>query len=246
MHNPLFSLNEVSKVYENINREKSQALSNITISLLGNNITCIMGNSGSGKTTLLRTIAKLETATSGTIDFNYDSDKLGYVFQNNSVFPWMTVAENIGYAMKIRRIEKENIDEKVKLLVDMVNLPQTHLNKYPKELSGGELRRLAIASALSKDTQLLLLDEPTSQLDDMNKWSIQDLVQRIWASKKMAVLWVTHDIEEAIYMSNQVIIMKKGQIVENVPVELTYPRTNEMRVSPRFLALKLKISELLC
>lgn len=233
-------------MYESINGEAKLALNGISLAIPNHTISSIVGSSGSGKTTLLRIIAKLESITSGEIEFKYDSNGLGFVFQDHSVFPWMTVAQNIGYALKILGFNQRDITEKVKSLASMVGLPFSYLSKYPKELSGGERRRLAIASALSKKTQLLLLDEPTSQLDDINKWAIQDLVQRIWSIEHMAVIWVTHDIEEAVYMAEQVIIMKEGQILETIPVQIAYPRTNEIRATSEFLALKLKISELLC
>lgn len=241
------NLVEVSKQYDSIKGQQVLALDNITLNINKYEFVGIIGESGSGKTTLIEIIANLNKPTSGVLSFNKDKPKIGIVFQDNSILPWKTVQGNLKLAYKSlssnEKGESENdfFDE----MLDVVGLPSNiYKNKYSKELSGGEKRRVAIACSLIHDPTLLLLDEPTSQLDVQSKRKIQETLQDLWLKKKFTCVFVTHDIEEAVFLSDRIIKLDKGEIVDNIEDKLPRPRTNEMRLTVEFQSYLSKIGEI--
>ena len=222
-------------------------MDNISTKIYANEILCIVGTSGSGKSTFLRIISGLENPTTGRISLSENrGKKIGFVFQDNSLYPWMTVQENILFPLSINLIDPS----KGKSIADYYSLivglnPEVYLSKYPSELSGGEKRRVSIAMNLAFDPEVMLMDEPTSSLDDLNKFRMQETIQNIWLTKKSSFIIVTHDIEEAIFLGSRIFVFKEGKFVENIQIIENYPRTSNFKNEPEFLKLKEKIKSFL-
>jgi NitT/TauT family transport system ATP-binding protein/sulfonate transport system ATP-binding protein len=168
----------------------------------------------------------------------------GMVFQSYTLFPWLTVADNIAFGLREKgTLEKERQDI-VASYVDLVGLKGFE-NHWPKQLSGGMQQRTAIARALANDPEILLLDEPFGALDNQTRGLMQELLLGIWEKRKKTVLFVTHDIEEAIFMASRVIVMsaRPGRIKSDVVVDLPHPRHYTIKTSPEFSALKARLTE---
>lgn len=220
---------------ENLIREYSsrakrfRALNNVSLSLAEGEFVTIVGRSGSGKSTLLRILAGIERPTSGSVRRAHDhGDRVGMVFQGNSIFPWRTVRGNLTYSLESRgsSADKARLADELCKLVGLN--PDNFLDKYPRELSGGEARRVAIGMALSADASLLLFDEPTSQLDYVSRIELQTMVHKLWVDRQQSVLYVTHDIDEAILLGQRVLVLRDGKIEDSVAVDLRLPRTHDM------------------
>jgi NitT/TauT family transport system ATP-binding protein len=227
------------------------ALADINIEILSNEFVSIVGPSGCGKSTLLRILGGLNDHTAGKIILNDraldgpGADR-GMVFQGYTLFPWLTVEQNIEFGLKIKKIpkpERRKIVEKY--------LKQVHLVKfrksYPKELSGGMKQRVAIARALANSPEVLLMDEPFGALDPQTKSAMQLLLRQIWQVEHATVLFVTHDIEEAVFLSQRVYVMgvDPGRIIADIPVYLPYERTLDIKDDPEFILLRKEISALI-
>ena len=207
----------------------------------------IVGPSGCGKTTLLRLIVGLESPTSGEIFLDDQkitgaSHERGLVFQDPTLYPWLNVYHNVASGLIARNIFKENkkdVDEFIKL-VGLSGFEKS----YPHQLSGGMAQRVALARALLNRPKVLLLDEPLGALDAFTRMQMQDEVLRIWKERKTTMVLITHDVDEAIYMSDRIIVMspRPGKIQQIIPVEIGRPRA---RNNPDFFALRSKILEIL-
>lgn len=202
----------------------------------------ILGPSGSGKSTLLRTIAGLLMYTTGEIylagkHLNGPRSGVGMIFQNANLMPWRTVLENIRLPMDLNQSQGPNM-EKVHHLIRLVGL-EGFENVLPRDLSGGMAQRVAIARALVQNPDLLLLDEPFGALDALTRERMGDELLRIWNAEQKTIIMVTHNIDEAIYLSDRIIILsdRPAHIVLDVPVQLPRPRTEETRYTPAFGAL---------
>ena len=205
----------------------------------------ILGASGCGKTTLLRLIAGLDAVQSGEILLDGKSvkgtdSKRGYVFQQGCLFEWLTVEENIALGLKVRKVFKENAN-RVQEFIEKIGLVGFEKN-YPHQISGGMAQRVAIARALINDPEVLLLDEPMGALDSFTRAEIQDLLLNLKQKNNTTMILVTHDIDEAIYLSNRIVIMtpRPGRISEVLTIDETFPRN---RGSEEFLKLRKKILE---
>lgn len=223
------------------------ALRAITISLNAGELVSLVGPSGCGKSTLLRLIAGLEVADSGELlvgpePITGPSAERGLVFQDPSLFPWLTVRGNIEAGLVARGVLKQQRGE-VADFMRLVGL-EAFANAYPHHLSGGMAQRVALARALINHPKVLLLDEPLGALDAFTRMRMQDEVLRLWQARRTTSLLVTHDIDEAIYMSDRIVIMTPcpGRIDQVIPVSLTRPRD---RSSPEFLQMRGKILQLL-
>jgi ABC-type nitrate/sulfonate/bicarbonate transport system ATPase subunit len=166
------------------------------------------------------------------------------VFQSYTLFPWLTVRENIAFGLVEKGAASPAIRETVEAYLDKVGL-RGFENHYPKQLSGGMQQRTAIARALANDPAILLLDEPFGALDNQTRALMQELLLGIWERERKTVLFVTHDIEEAIFMASRVVVMsaRPGRIKAEVPVDLPHPRHYTMKTSPDFTALKARLTE---
>ena len=242
-------LREVSKdfpVPEN-ERVRALALDSISLSLAAGELVSIVGPSGCGKSTLLRLIAGLDAPTSGALwtgtePITGPSAERGLVFQDPNLFPWLTVRRNIEAGLVACGVLREKRHE-VAEFMRLVGL-EAFANAYPHHLSGGMAQRVALARALINHPKVLLLDEPLGALDAFTRMRMQDEVLRLWQARRSTVLMVTHDIDEAIYMSDRLVIMtpRPGRIDRIIIVDLDRPR---QRSSPEFLRLRGDILELL-
>lgn len=225
--NTYIEVNGVSKRYSDQGREVD-ALSDINFTVKKGEIVCIVGASGCGKSTLLRAIAGIDTEYDGEIlvggkKVSHTSKETGIVFQEHRLFPWLTVEQNIGYALD--NVSKEKKKQLISKYIELVGL--TGFEKaYPRQLSGGMAQRGGIARALVNTPPLLLLDEPFGALDTFTKISMQNELKRIQKSSHTTMIMVTHDIDEAIYLSNHLIVLssRPGKIKKIFNIELAEPR----------------------
>jgi ABC-type nitrate/sulfonate/bicarbonate transport system ATPase subunit len=232
------SLNNVSKRFQSLIGKTVEALRDVSLEIDAGEFLTIVGRSGCGKSTLLQLIAGIEKPTSGTIEIVGEDFKprVGFVFQSNTVFPWRTVNDNLAYALEIRGANRAERNEESSRLCQLVGLaPDQFLRKYPKELSGGETRRVAIGMALAYRSNVLLLDEPTSQLDYVTRLSMQQIVQDIWLKNPFTAVYVTHDIEEAIFLGDRVLLLEHGIVQETLKIDLKRPRDKRVLDDPLFL-----------
>jgi ABC-type nitrate/sulfonate/bicarbonate transport system ATPase subunit len=223
------------------------ALDNVSLSLAAGELVSLVGPSGCGKSTLLRLIAGLDSPDSGELMVGAEpitspNAERGLVFQDPNLFPWLTVRRNIEAGLVARRVfheKRHEVDEFMRL----VGL-ESFADAYPHHLSGGMAQRVALARALINDPKVLLLDEPLGALDAFTRMRMQDEVLRLWQARRTTMLLVTHDIDEAIYMSDRIVIMtqRPGRIERTIPVALQRPRD---RSSADFLHLRGEILELL-
>ena len=213
-----------------IDRKPLRVLQNINLEVADGEFISVVGRSGCGKSTLLRLISGLENGYSGEIRLDGEvihapSLDRGLVFQDPSLLPWMTVRDNVAFALSNVRISKAEKADRVAELIDLVGLKGFE-SAYPKELSGGMAQRAAIARALVTQPKVLLLDEPLGALDALTRVRLQNELQRIWLKHKMTVIMVTHDVEEAVYLGDRVVIMdpNPGRIRRIVEVPHAHPR----------------------
>jgi NitT/TauT family transport system ATP-binding protein len=208
----------------------------------------IVGPSGCGKTTLLRMLGGLESATSGSIEIAQgDSDKPvnSMIFQGESIFPWMTVWNNAAYGLKMRSVPKAEVREVVSHYLDRTGLSK-FANAYPHQLSGGMKQRVSIARAFANDPDILLMDEPFSALDEQNKTLLQEELLRIWDESKKTVLFITHSVDEAVTLGDQIMVMtaQPGKAKTLVEVPFERPRqVLELRARPEYGELVYRIWE---
>ncbi len=204
--------------------ENQPVLKSLNLSINKNEKISIIGRSGCGKTTLLLLLAGLLKPNSGTIRINEEElidirKETGIIFQNGGLFPWKTVYENCALGLKARHVSKKEIEEKINSV--LINLEINHLkNLYIKDLSGGQKQRVAIARTLVLDSNVLLFDEPSASLDAFTKENFQDLLLNIYDKYPLCSIIVTHDIEEAVYLGQKIIVMKDGNIDEIIINEL--------------------------
>jgi ABC-type nitrate/sulfonate/bicarbonate transport system ATPase subunit/ABC-type nitrate/sulfonate/bicarbonate transport system substrate-binding protein len=225
-----------------------QALQDVSFSVKDGEFVAIVGPSGCGKTTLLRVIAGLQKPTRGTIsldglEIDRPSDDLGMVFQQSTLFPWLTVEENIAFGLVLKHQNKEAIQGAVNKYLTVTGLNQFK-DAYPRALSGGMQQRVAIARTLANNPKAVMLDEPFAALDVQARSQMQEFLANLQEQEQKTSLLVTHDIEEAIYLADRIVLLstKPGTVKEIVPVDLPRPRRGEIRFSDEFVKLKKYIS----
>jgi NitT/TauT family transport system ATP-binding protein len=223
------------------------ALDGIDLEIQSGEFVCLLGPSGCGKSTLLNSIAGFIAPTSGVLEANGKQVKgpgpdRAMVFQEYALFPWMTVAQNIAFGLDIRGDEKVAAATIVDQLLVKLQL-QEFRDRFPKDLSGGMRQRVAIARALAIDSPMLLMDEPFGALDALTRRTLQDELLRVWAELKKTIVFVTHGIEESIYLADRVVAMtyRPGTVKRIVPITLPRPRDPS---SPEFNALKKEVTRL--
>ena len=227
----------------------TEALQPTTLTVSDNDFISILGPSGCGKSTLLRIVAGLDTPTHGRVLLDgmpvsgAGADR-GMVFQSYTLFPWLTVEQNICFGLREKRMAAPQQKEIAAHYIDKVGLAGFE-HHYPKMLSGGMQQRTAIARALANDPKILLLDEPFGALDHQTRALMQELLLSIWESERKTVLFVTHDIEEAVFMANRIAVMtaRPGRIKAEVAVPLAHPRHYTIKTSPQFSELKRRLTE---
>ena len=236
----------VNKIFQTGDRELV-ALKDINLEIPRGQFTCLLGPSGCGKSTLLNAVAGFSLPTSGTITADgkpvtEPGPDRGMVFQEYALFPWMTVEDNVGFGLEIKGMAKAEIRRRVDGLLAMLSLSDFR-TRFPKDLSGGMRQRVAIARVLALDSPIMLMDEPFGALDALTRRNLQDELLRIWAELKKTILFVTHSIEEAIYLADRIVVMtyRPGMVKRDIIVEL--PRERDP-ASPEFNALKRELGQL--
>jgi ABC-type nitrate/sulfonate/bicarbonate transport system ATPase subunit len=225
------------------------ALQPVSLEVADNDFITILGPSGCGKSTLLRIVAGLDAPTAGRVLLDGapvagPGRDRGMVFQSYTLFPWLSVEENIRFGLREQGMPPARQREIASHYVERVGLTGFERH-YPKMLSGGMQQRTAIARALANDPKILLLDEPFGALDHQTRGLMQELLLGIWEAERKTVLFVTHDIEEAIFMASRVIVMtaRPGRIKQQVAVPLPHPRHYTVKTTPGFSALKARLTE---
>ena len=220
----------ITKTFKNNNGEKIQAISNINLDINENEFVCIVGESGCGKTTTLRLISGFDVPTEGKIvlegnEINGPGPERGVVFQEYTLFPWRNVLENVIFGLEIIKVSKRERKQKAKKYLEMVGLADC-ADAYPHELSGGMQQRVAIIRALILNPKILLMDEPFGALDARTRISLQNELLRIWVTEKKTILFVTHSINEAVFLADRVVVMKSGpgRIHDIIEIDLARPR----------------------
>ena len=239
MEPPVIRLEGVSKTFTTQNGSVVKALDDITFDVNERDFVSIIGPSGCGKSTILRLISGLDQASSGSISLSdtVDKDGFGYVFQDSVLLPWKTVRENIAFPLEIKGDEDGEGAKRVERLLKTVGL-EGFANSYPKELSGGMRQRASIARSLSYDPDVLLMDEPFGALDALTRDSLNVELRRIWKDTSKTIVFVTHDIDEAVFLSTKVVVLsgRPSKVREVVPIELEDDRDLSVRSNPRFHA----------
>jgi NitT/TauT family transport system ATP-binding protein/sulfonate transport system ATP-binding protein len=240
----------VSRVFPGVRGgAPTQALQETHLQVADNDFICILGPSGCGKSTLLRIVASLDRPTTGRVLLDGEpvarpGPDRGMVFQSYTLFPWLTVRQNICFGLREKGVPQAEQDRVAAHFVERVGL-RGFESHYPKMLSGGMQQRTALARALANDPKILLLDEPFGALDNQTRALMQELLLGIWEADRKTVLFVTHDIDEAIFMANRVAIMtaRPGRIKSDVRIDLPHPRHYTVKTTPEFSSYKARLTE---
>lgn len=240
-------IKDISKTYSNGRAEPLEALSTVALDVGPQEFVCLVGPSGCGKSTLLAIVAGLLEPSSGKVAFEQGPTgrpPTGMVFQDLALFPWRTVAGNVAYGLEEMGLSKGERRARVRDLLAMVGLSGFE-ERYPHELSGGMRQRAAIARALAPEPALLLMDEPLSSLDAQTREEMQMELSRLYEGGERSFLYVTHDVGEAVFLADRVILMspRPGRILETISIELPRPRQQAIRSAPEFHALVVRIGE---
>ncbi len=231
---PAIAAEHLDKTYVSQSRDgtltETHALSDINLTVAQGEFICIIGASGCGKSTLLRIVAGFETFTTGGLHVMGKTiagpgPDRGMVFQDYALFPWLSVAQNIAYGPRQAGKPKAEIAELTERYLDMVGL-QKFRNRYPHELSGGMKQRVAIARVLANDPAVILMDEPFGALDAITRNGLQESLLHIWEKAQKTILFITHSVDEAVYLADRVIVLSPhpGRLKLELPVDLPRPR----------------------
>lgn len=244
---PAARITGASQLYASASGDIQWALRDVSLDISAGEFVCAIGPSGCGKTTLLNMIAGFLKPTQGTVEVNGrpidgPGPDRGVVFQEYALFPWLTARRNVEFGLRQQGLARAQVHEKAQQLLDLIGLARA-ADRYPFELSGGMRQRVAVARALATEPQLLLMDEPFAAIDALTRATLQDELLRIWQKLSLSVFFITHNIEEAIYLAQKVVVMSPhpGRIEEIVEIDLPYPRR---RGDPAFGAAYARISEL--
>jgi len=240
----------VSKAFPGLRRgPPTRALEPIDLAVADNDFISILGPSGCGKSTLLRIVTGLEAPSTGRVLVDgravaSPGPDRGMVFQSYTLFPWLTVRENICFGLREKGVPQAEQDRIAARFLDRVGL-RGFEDHYPKMLSGGMQQRTALARALANDPKILLLDEPFGALDHQTRALMQELLLGIWEADRTTVLFVTHDIDEAIFMANRVAVMtaRPGRVKSDVRIDLPHPRHYTVKTTLEFSAYKARLTE---
>ena len=227
------------------------AIGGLNLEIEAETFTCIVGPSGCGKTTFLRIVAGLTRQTGGKVLLNGiaiegpGADR-GMVFQNYGIFPWKTASENVEFGLKIKGVPKEERQQVAARYLELVGLNGFE-GRYPRELSGGMQQRVAVARALANQPSILLMDEPFASVDALTRQTLQEELTRIWNQERTTVIFVTHSVDEAIFLADRVMVFasRPAQVCASLEVNLPRPRLwKEMQIDPAFNALRRQVLEI--
>ncbi len=227
------------------------ALQDITFQTHRREFVCVLGPSGCGKSTLIRTLAGLETPTSGEARLNGEliegpCAERGMVFQNYTLFPWLTVKHNVMFGLRMAGAAETNAESEARQWIEMVGLAKFE-DHYPSQLSGGMKQRVAIARALANQPRILLMDEPFGALDAQTRAQMQAYLLQIWANVDVTILFITHDLDEAVYLADRVLVLKAnpGRVHEVIENPVPRPRDRELFASREFTETRNYIESLI-
>lgn len=230
---PLLTLSNIDKVYQN----GTVALQNVDLTVHPGEFISLVGPSGCGKSTVLRLVAGLGSPTGGTLTWQgtHDDRNLAFVFQDPALMPWANVVDNVHLPLKLKGQGLRSVRQRIQSAINTVDLCGFE-GSYPRQLSGGMKMRVSIARALVTKPKVLLMDEPFGALDEMTRSRLNSDLLHLWEKKHWTVLFVTHNIYEAVYLSSRVVVMaaRPGRIVADLPIKAVYPRTDEFRTSSQF------------
>ncbi|MCK2025603.1 ABC transporter ATP-binding protein [Microbacterium sp. SSW1-47] len=242
----MISIRGVSKHYET-SRGTVRSLDDVDLDVADGEFITLVGPSGCGKSTLLNLMAGLLDPTEGEVlvggrPVTGPGPDRGVIFQQYALFPWLTARQNVEFGLRIRGMKKAEREQVAQHYLDLVGLGD-FAGALPKELSGGMKQRCAIARAYAAQPSILLMDEPFGALDALTRVSMQENLLETWQQERRTAVFITHDVDEAVFLANRVIVMspRPGRITEVIDVPLAYPRTEEMRLSPEFAALRARV-----
>jgi NitT/TauT family transport system ATP-binding protein len=218
------------------------AIENVNLSVDSGQLLVVIGPSGGGKSTLLNAIAGLVAPSEGTITAHGETvtgpgrDR-GVVFQRDTAFPWMRVADNVGYSLRARGVPRDERESTVAHYIESVGLSGTE-KSWPKQLSGGMRKRVSVAAAFASDPEILLMDEPFGSLDFVTKLRLQALALKLWSQTRKTIVFVTHDVDEALTLADRIVVISRGHLVDDLAVQFGRPRTDDLRADPKAIALR--------
>ncbi len=244
----MITLENVTKSFTSHDEGEQLALNPINLNVAEGEFLCIVGPSGCGKTTLLRMIAGLDFPTSGRVlegenEITGPSRERGYVFQQYSLFPWRDVGDNVAFGLEMEGLEKKERYSKAREYLKLVGL-SPYEKSYPQELSGGMKQRVAIARSLVNDPHVLLMDEPFSALDVQTRHKLQEELVRIWSQEQKTVIFVTHNVDEAVFLADRIVVLSQRPATIIKTFEINLKRIRD-RSATEFLDLKKEITSLL-
>lgn len=230
----MIEFDHVSKIYNG----NKVAVEDVNLSFNKGEFICLIGTSGSGKTTTMRMINRMIDPTKGTIRINREDiqkknpvelrRQIGYVIQNIGLMPHMTIRDNITLVQRLLKVDKEEQNKTAEKMIDLVELPRDMLDRYPHELSGGQQQRIGVVRALAADQDVILMDEPFGALDPITRDSLQDLVKDLQERLGKTIVFVTHDMDEALKLSNRIAIMDNGKVIQfDTPENILQNPANE-------------------
>ena len=230
------SIKHLRKVYRNLLKQDTVALDDINFDVEAREFLSIIGPSGCGKSTLLKIVGNLEPPTEGEINYRDGKDQdMGFVFQDSVLLPWKNVRQNAEFPLVIKKKTTPENEERLDKLLEFAGLGEFK-EALPRELSGGMKQRVSIVRALSYDAPLLLMDEPFGALDALTRDHMNVELLRIWSQTEKTILFVTHSIAEAVFLSDRVVVMsaRPGRVKEIVKIDIPRPRSEEARQLPKF------------
>lgn len=246
----ILEVKDLNKVYKTAKGEVV-ALKNVNFKTHKREFVCVIGPSGCGKSTLIRILAGLESHTSGEVlldnkPINGPGRDRGMVFQGYTLFPWLNVKQNVMFGLKMNNIDSAEASKEADLWLELVGL-EKFANAYPHELSGGMKQRVAIARALVNQPRILLMDEPFGALDAQSRCKMQTHLLEIWRNIDVTILFITHDLDEAIFLADRILVLKAhpGEVQELIEVSVPRPRSVDDLISPEFLATKARLEALI-
>ena len=244
---PIIKCSNIVKSYNNLKGEHQEVISGIDLEVNENEFVVLFGPGQCGKTTMINLISGLEQVDSGTMMVNnkvVDSPgaERGVVYQNINLFPWLTTIENVEYGPKIRGVRKEERRKKAQYYIDLVGLSGFE-KAYPVKLSGGMKQRVGIARAYCNEPKVMLMDEPFGALDAQTRYLMQEELEKIWQKEKRTVVFVTNNIEEALYLADRIVVMSNCPAKIKAEYKIDLPRPRDY-VDPEFLRLRKEITSI--
>jgi NitT/TauT family transport system ATP-binding protein len=242
---PKVDVDHVELTYRRHRKADLQVFRDISFTIDDGEFVAIIGPSGCGKTTMLNLIAGLLEPTGGELRCNGvrvtgPGRDRGVIFQSDPIFLWRTVRRNVAYGLEVQHLPKRERERRIDHYLDLVGLREFG-DFYPRELSGGMKKRVAIATVLANQPDVLLLDEPFGSLDYPTRVGLQDELLSIWDREQTTSIFVTHDLEEAVYLADRILVIVAGELVEEVRVPFPRPRDPELRIGPELQAMKAQL-----